>query len=476
MPDFPFQKKTPLQLLPFLAGLYLLFLFLLLGNQSLPFPLNDSDFRAVNNAWGIPGERVPDSWVAEELDGWLVHFFPQKLYVPMQLSRRFSMALAGLGLVVWAWRALGAVPGLWMALLALGFMPLRLCGISYASQAFGLAFYIWGCCLIFPVPWSKTGGVENAAGGFLLGASSLAAPWAWLYSLAILLRISYSRPFRSRLQRGFWWGLVCGLLPGLIWLADGGRGGRIDLGIHLETLVPGKIQTAFYLIRDGWGLPVFLLALLGIRVAGSLKGSPLSWWVDLVWPLPVSFLLGYGDSISLAQAGPGILFLSLAGIQRVGKLFVNRTEQVVLPTFLVLLLAYHMFFAGLREVRDWQAYARENQGLADLVRENVPPGASLALFSKSSLVALIDPYRPESYLVGMVPTQEFNRGIEDLVRYLSQRIERRGSLWMAPKQFREVFAPDGEAILARLCRQFDCKSVIGQDQAELLEMNLPNSR
>lgn len=47
---------------------------------------------------------------------------------------------------------------------------------------------------------------------------------------------------------------------------------------------------------------------------------------------------------------------------------------------------------------------------------------------------------------------------------------------MAPKQFREVFAPDGEAILARLCRQFDCKSVIGQDQAELLEMNLPNSR
>lgn len=476
MPDFPSSKQSPQWLPLILAGIYTLLLFYLLSIQALPFPLNEMDFRAVRNAWGIAGERVSDSWVAGPLDSHLAELFPQNLYFLMQISRRIAIALAGSGLVIWAWRTLGAIQGLWMALLVVGFLPFRLCGISFASQGFGLALFVWGCALVFSPPWSKTAGVENSFGGFLLGASTFATPWSWLYALAIPLRAFHSKSFRSRLQRGFWWGFLIGVLPGLYWLTHEEQHDLVDVGFHLETLVSGKMLTVFYLIRDGWGVPIVALALVGFRAAISKKPSQLSWWKDLSWPLPVTFILGYGDPLSLSLGSPAILFLVVFGLHRIGRMFVNRSEQIVLPTLLVCLLVYHMFFAGLKGVRAWQAYARENQGLVNLIREQVPPSALMALFTKTGLAFLIEPEQPLWYTSGLLPTGKFNKEWDILKDDLTVWIENRGAIWMAPRQFREVFAPYGEEILAKICAEFSCHEIQGQDHAVLLKVNLQDPR
>lgn len=448
-----------------LLGAYAFMVWCVLGTVTLPFPLSELDQHRIAAALGVPWGLAADSWTASVLDPWMAALFPKDPYPLLLLLRRLFCTLALMGLVVWAWRGLGWVRGIWVAVLSLSLPPLQLMAGTLTPHPFCLASLIWAHLLLHSRPWTKTGMAEAFGGGILLGTAAFAAPWGWLFCLAIPVRTLCSKTYRAKLEAGCWWGLILGLLPGLNWWWSGGMTPR-DLGIHLETLHPDKLARLFDLVRVGWGWPVILLAALGLR---SILRPALLGTQDLIWPLGVALLFGYTDVWSSSLGIPGVVLLVVAGLDCLGQVFISRTEKLLLPTLLVLLLGYYTFFEGHQQVRERQAYSRQLAELSDLVAERVPPHSAVLLGRHNSILHYLNALDPER---GYLPldVQTFNLHLQTLRPFLASQGVRPTSLWMDPE--RVSMEAEGDSLVGELRNTYRCERVMGEGNSELIRVNL----
>ncbi len=450
-----------------LLGVYALLVWFILGDASLPFPLSEQDQHRVASALGFAWGLPHDSWVADTLDPWMARLLPQDPYPLLVLLRRFSGTLAMMGLVIWIWRSLGWVKGIWGAVLGISLLPLSWVAGTLSPQPFCLVLLIWGHLLVHGPPWTKTGMAEAFGGGIFLGAATFSAPWGWLFGLAVPIRTLWSKSYRAKLESGFWWGLGLGLLPGLIWWWSVKP--DLDLGLHLETLSFMKITTIADLAFVGWGIPVVILAVLGLRsfLSPALLGPQ-----DLIWPLGVSVILGYGDLASSSLGLPGVIFLAIAGLERIGGVFISRTEKALIPTFLVFGLGYLSFFSGHHQMRDQQYYSSQVERLARLVAEHIPEKSAVMLGRNNSILAYLNALSGE---VNYFPLDEnaLNLHLQDLPEFLSEQGIQSSCLWIEPGRVSEA---GYGALVDQLLGIYPVERIWGEGNIELIRVDLTDLR
>jgi hypothetical protein len=449
---------------------YAVLVWVLLADQWLSFPLGEKDQLRV--AWLISGSDSPpagESWVADLLDPILAWVSPHNPYPVLQGARRLFATVALVGMVVWVCRAGGWIKGIWVAVLVLGFLPVRLASIGLAPQAFCLALLVWGFALTLGPPWSKTGSVELFGGGALLGAAAFAAPWGWLYTLAVPIHTACSKTFRRNLEGGFWWGLLAGLIPGLLWLVQ--TPSSKDLGIHLESVRLAKLGETYALLKEGWGGPFLLCMAAGICSIRKKGGRWPAWGMETTWPLLPTILLGHADPVTTCLAFPGLLFFALAGLERIGKFFVNRTEQIAIPSLVVLLLGYHLYFSGLIAVRAQQGFSIESGSLALLITERVPPGSPVALFRLDPILSYLNALHPDRSWKS-VPAKMFLGPKEDVPDLLRRRYGKEGEIWVDPKRLSEMDASPEIPLLGTLQGGLSTDRFVGPHGVEIWRFRL----
>ncbi len=447
-----------------LLGAYALVAWCVLGDASLPFPLSEQDQHrvasAVGTSWGLPS----DSWVAEALDPWMATLLLKDPFSLLLLLRRLAGTLALMGLVIWAWRGLGWIRGIWVAVLGISLLPLRWVAGTLAPQSFCLALLIWGHLLLHGHPWSKTGMAEAFGGGVLLGATAFAAPWGWLFCMAVPLHALWSKTYRAKLESGFWWGLGLGFLPGVVWWWTG-RYTLHDFGFHPETLTFEKIPPLMDLIISGWRLPVVLLVVLGLR---SLCHPAVTGTHDLIWPFIVAMIFGYGDLSSSSLGLPGVILLAVMGLERVGQIFISRTERILIPTLLALGIGYYLFFVGHSQIREQQAFSRQIAGLAELVVEKIPGRSAVLLGRHNSILLYLNALdRERGYLP--LDGRIVSRHMHDLPSFLAAKGVCRTHLWINPVR---VSALEGSSVVEHLMNSYRYERVIGPEDSELVRVNL----
>ncbi len=451
-----------------LLVIYALVAWCVLGDAALPFPLSEGDQHRVASALGVAWGFQPDSWIADALDPWMASLLPKDPYPLLLLLRRLAGTLALMGLVAWVWRSLGWVRGIWVAVLGISLLPLQWVAGTLAPQSFCLALLVWGHFLLHGPPWTKTGMAEAFGGGVLLGGSAFAAPWGWLFCMAVPLRTLWSPTYRAKLESGFWWGLVLGLLPGLVWWWKGGASAHI-FGFHLVTLEAAKLDPLLDLAITGWGLPVLALVLLGYRAFSHpvLLGTQ-----DLLWPLGVALLLGYADLPSSCLGLPGVILLALAGLERIGKVFVSHTEKVLIPTLLLLGIGYYTFCAGHQQIRHQQAYSRESAGLADLVLERITPQSVVYLGRQNSILLYLNALdQNRQYLP--LDLETLRSHSVDLPVSLTAKGVRSTNLWVDPR----LASSTGDGVVVeKLLNDYRSERVVGNENAELARVKLSSPR
>lgn len=460
---------------PWLVLGYALLAWVLLSDQWLPFPHGaDDQLRAALAAGGaVLAPR--DSWIAEFLDPIAARLFPESPYAILQVLRRTSVTAALVGMVVWIGRGLGWAKGFWTALLVLSLLPPRHAGIALAPQGLALGPLVWGFALVLGRPWSKTGGAEITGGGLLLGVSAFAAPWAWLFVASLPLRAAFSRDLARRLDSGFWAGLLLGAAPGIAWAFGGDSGVPRDIGLRLETLAPSKLPQIFETFTHGWGRFACVLVLVGIlceRIARPHGGT--RWAITLSWPVIPLVVFGIADPVWTSLALPGLALYALEGLSALGKVFVSRTERLLLPTLLVGVLAYHSYFTGLESVRAWQGYARSEAALARLVLAHVRPGQPIILFR-------LDPIL--EYLKALQPSLDFPKPTRNPFETDSTRwtanLERlatdHAALWVEPRALASLVGDAGEP-LEQIRQTFRVEVFVGDLGVELWKIHLRSMR
>jgi hypothetical protein len=470
-----------------ILAIYTIILFVLVRDQALPFPLSHHDQSVVLEARGISTIFPRESWFTESIDSflWMTTTYLSvisDLYPLLLLYRQVFAILVLLGLAVWAWRGMGWLEGVWVGLLAMVFLPFRFALGTLAPQTFLLGCLVWGNLLLAGPSWSKTGMAEAVGGGFLLGCAFFAGPWGWLLVIASgvahILRPTGCVAERGGIKLSRWqpqgfapaFGFLVGIIPGLVWYLRSPH--SYEWGIHLETLRFVKGIAIGELISQQWGYSV--LFLLGIGITALLKRST-SWdcWIRLfLLSFGITLLSGYTDPITTSIGLPGLIFLAVMGLERIGRIFVDKTEQRLIPTIFLLGIVYLGYTQGQTQVRLQQIYSHEVRSLASLISEHVPPGSSVALFKSNHLLEYLAGINPEKQL-DPVDTRVFQTWMEGLGQ---SRASLPGSLvvkippavWIYPPKLSEAFPGQGEDYLALLRRHAQEEKVQGPLGIELV--------
>lgn len=451
---------------------YALVVWVLFANQSLVFPLGDEDQRTATVALrDLPDERGP-SWVAAALDPLVAGFLPGNPYPLMQFFRRLAATLAVVGTATWVWRSCGWALGLWVAVLGVGHLPLRIVAGALLPQSFCLAFLVWGGLFALGRPWSKTGTAEQLGGGFLLGCAWFAAPWGFLYSLALPIHTAVSSSFRKGFERPFWIGYLSGLAPGVLWLVVGFGGSGRDWGIRPGSLGGHKMWQILELMGDSWGLVFTVSVAIGVFACGRWPEREMRGWpLDFVWPFVPSILLGYADAPRASLAFPGLIVLSALGYRAVGRLLVNRTEQKLIPSLVVLAVGYHAFFSGLPGIRERQAHSREVASLAELLLSEARPGDPVAFFRLEAMVDYLNALHPRLGLV-QVGASAFPSQPERVSSKLGGLFPGKPFLWLDRKRAMEKVGGLGSSYVETLLHQTGTEHYLGKNSSELLRIRL----
>lgn len=438
----------------------------LLHNQSLPFPLGPEDQERVVAAVGRESSTVETGWVTALIDRISAQVAPSVPYPLMRETRLAAGVVCLVGLSVWAWRLNGWLFGCWVGLLAVGFYPLRLAATTLAPQSVCAAMLVWGGMLALGRPWSKTGTAEQGAGGFLLGAACLAAPWGFLYGLSLPLRAIFSRRFRRRLERPFWIGYIAGWVPGILWLGIAELSWSALLGIRLETLGWEKFGHFLHLAGFGLGWWFLLLAAVGVIQLSSPPRENRGWLFDFTWPILPSLVFGYADPLRCSLAFPGLVFLAALGVQRAGYVFVDKTERKWLSTFLALLVGYTSFFASLPTLRERQSHSAEVKDLAELILDRVPPSGAVALFRLNSVAEYLNALHPDKgwNVVGKERFPELPGEWDEA--YWTEEIGLR-SLWLDPKRMAEEGPGLGSGYLGEIQKFHPPQEILERGQVKL---------
>jgi len=463
---------------------YFLIVWIILSNEALFFPLHPEDQLRVARALG--GDAIPPntSWISPLLDRCLAWGAPESTYARIQVVRRFGVIFSMLGLAVWIWRSVGWVQGIWVAILAVVFLPNRFVAQTLAPECLSLPLLVWGYALAFGKNWTKTGTAESVGGGILLGCSAFAAPWGWLFVAAIPLRTLFSAAFRKRLEPSFWKGLALGLSPGMVWLFAGWiLGSGRDVGLHLETLTAAKVGQVRDLILHAWGIPFTGLVILGIWFACKQTHQNRERAIDLTWPLVPAALLGYANPIGTCLASPGLILFCWFGLAGIGRIFVSRTEQMLVPTLLAAAFGYYAFFQGLPAVRAQQLYAQHSASLANLIQKQVPNGDTIALFRLNPLVGFLNSI--PSKVNGQTGDRWRSIDTQFFLRLPSKRAEAQAMLlgelgsdpviWIDPARLREITELGGKERIAELKDWFETEEFVGEHGVTLLRVVIHSS-
>jgi hypothetical protein len=379
------------------VGAYALLAWVLLANQSLPFPLGDSDQAKVTNLLREDSQPRHDSWVARGIDPLAVMLAQEAAYSWLVRARTLAAVVALVGMVVWTDRTWGGWPVLWVAILGLVFPPLRWTLGTLESTPFFLALFVWGGLLALARPWSKTGTAEQIGAGLLWGSSLFAAPGAFWFGMAIVVHAVLSPIFRRRLETSFWgaFALAAALATLGAVLQDQLGRGLFEIGFFGSPA--SELAHIGELLRGQLGLLFTLLLILGClsrwRTGLRMEEPPVA---VFLWPVLALLLVGMATPPRLAMALPGFLFLAVSGLGLLGRVFVAKSEQRALATLLAFGLGYHLFFNFLPEIRLRQAYSREVEALARLIEAEVPTAELVGLFRLNPLVGYLNALHPES--------------------------------------------------------------------------------
>ncbi|MCA9410462.1 MAG: hypothetical protein KC944_04580 [Candidatus Omnitrophica bacterium] len=473
----PFSPAT----LACLVALPLVLGFLLLTDQSLPFPLGGHYQNYLAQILKDRPIPVEESWILQDLDRTLVKFVPRaRAFLVLDLTRRWMGLLGLLGLTVWVGRSVGWIPAVWVGSIGIALLPFRTIATSLEPQSLFLALFLWGCCLSFGKPWSKTGTAEQFGGGLFVGLSAFSAPLAFLFPIPLLLRAFASRSFRRNLEQPFWVGLAVGLAPGILWVMNGRKNGLLDFGVRPETWNPAKLMVMAQMFQSSFGL--LLLGLLALGIAGSLvRRPPFSREaLDLTAPALVAIGLGEADIFRAALVVPGILLFGMIGLQTIGGVFVARKEKVLIPTVLALGLAYHLFFWGMHPMRDRQAHSREVGSLANLVVNHIPDSEPVCLFRLNPvldyLAATLPPRQWEAVDPALFQVEETGEmGVKRVVFNLADDYSEGASVWVDPKRLGEPrsMGGAGKDLKERLFQDLNSETYLGENGAELSRLLIP---
>jgi hypothetical protein len=193
--------------------------------------------------------------------------------------------------------------------------------------------------------------------------------------------------------------------------------------------------------------------------------------IDLTWPVIPSLLLGYADPIHASLSFPGMAFLSVLGFQYAGKVFASRTEQKLIPTLLVLLLAYHAFFSGLPTIRERQSHSLEVASLAQLIVEKVPPRDPVALFRLEPLLGYLNALSPEKEWT-VVHKTDFPPDARNACYTMFERFKGKHSIWIDRKRATEPGAGLGSEYVEDMFESAPIELYYGEHAAELARIGL----
>jgi hypothetical protein len=265
---------------------------------------------------------------------------------------------------------------------------------------------------------------------------------------------------------------LIGLIPGAIWVFLIPSAAAYDFGLRLETLRWEKFGKAVELVLQGWGWVFSLLVLAGMMAGlkGDRRGLP---W--LAWPIVPSLLGGYIDPVTTVLAVPILILLAVDGLEKLGKFFVSRGEQRVIPTLLALGAGYHLLFSGTPQIRAFQDYSHQDEARASLIVERIPSGAPVALFQENSLLDYLNALHPERKWLA-VPSTFFLADHEQLPRLIALQFEEAGEIWLDPARLRQAHPVRAEAILGTLGSQFKREWVVGENSVELYRYRWPATR
>ena len=478
------KNTTPIsvQTLAIAIAMVVLVGFIVLTNHSLSFPLGGHDQEYLTSL--LRGEKplVEDSWILSSLDEMIVRIVPHHtVFFLLDLCRRWMGVLALLGLATWVTRTRSWIQGVWVASLGIGLLPLRLASTALQPQVCFLFLFCWGGCLTFGKPWSKTGTAEQLGGGLLLGLSSLAAPSGFLFLLPILGRAAFNKHFRQSLEQTFWGGLLLGFLVSLgslYWTIESGR--TYAYGIRPETWTLSKLTQIGELAIDSLGILLLGLLVIGLlgwirqRDPGRIEA------MDWMWPALLALGLGEADPLRMSLATPGVLLLALAGLETIGRIFVARKEQVLIPTLIALALSYHLFFSGLKTLRDRQAHAREVAALSRLVMDHVPDQTPVCLFRLNPVLDYLEailPFRDWKQVDAEVfrTSESGEVAVKRVVFQWITHYPDASEIWVDPKRMGEEPAMGGigEELKTLILDTLPSETFVGEAGAELTRFPIP---
>jgi len=476
------SSSLSIQAVVFAIAVPVLLGFLVLTNQSLSFPLGSHDQNYLSSLLKGAPQVEKDSWLLPILDSGIARILPRdRSFLMVDLVRRWMGVLALLGISVWVGRSGGWVKGFWVALLGIGLLPLRQASTTLQPYAFFLVLFCWGCCLSFGRPWSKTGAAEQLGGGFLLGCSVFSAPLGFLFPLPIILRAAAQPRFRKCLEQPFWIALVGGILLSVSGVLADGTGFRgFDLGLRPETWTLSKAGQLKDLAVESITYP--LLGVLTVGIFGCARGIAERGreTADLLIPALLALLLGETDTLRGSLAVPGILMLALAGFETLGKIFVARKEQILIPTLMVLATSYLLFFGGMPVMRDRQAHAREVGSLANLVVHHVPDGAPVCLFRLNPVLGYLQAILPPRDWIEVDPeifrTSDMGeRAVKAVaIRWVTEFPDRK-EIWVDPKRMGEPASMGGvgENLKSELMNGLLNETFLGEFGAEVARFPIP---